>query len=416
LLTFVPSPTLSRTPAFWTAAGLLLLALAASGVPTPLYRVYSERFGFGPGTLTVVFGIYAFALLVTLLVVGGLSDHVGRRPVLAGGLLLMASAMGVFLMADDVGWLLAARVVQGISMGALTGTLGALLLDCQRHERPLGPLVNSAAPGLGLSVGAVGAGLVVEYVAEPTRWVFAVLAVALVLASATAVLLPETSPRVPGAVASLRPSVRVPHAQRPGFLLALPVLVAAWALGGLYLSLGPSLAATVFGLEDHLVGSLLVLAMQGSAAVGAVLGRGIEPERGMVGGALVFVGGVLATIVALLTGAVAVLFASAVVSGLGFGLAVLGAISTTTAGVEPAERAGLLSASFVVGYLSFSVPAIVAGTTATSVGLETVAEVYAAACVVLALVAVVGVRRRRRRRSVQPAPAEVAEPAQPLPA
>jgi MFS family permease len=233
-----------------------------------------------------------------------------------------------------------------------------------------------------------------------------------VLGATAVLLLPETSPRVPGAVASLRPSVRVPHSQRPGFLLALPVLVAAWALGGLYLSLGPSLAATVFGLEDHLVGSLLVLAMQGSAAVGAVLGRTVEPQRAMVGGASVFAAGVLATIVALWTGSVAVLFVSAVVSGLGFGLAVLGAISTTTAGVAPADRAGLLSASFVVGYLSFSLPAIVAGTAATSVGLETVAEVYAAVCVVLALLAVVGVRRNRR--GVRPAGADVAEPAQPV--
>ena len=412
LQTFVPTPTLSRTPAFWTATGLLLLALAASGVPTPLYRVYSERFAFGPGTLTVVFGIYAFALLVALLVVGGLSDHVGRRPVLAGGLLLMAAAMVVFLAADGVGWLLAARVVQGVSMGALTGTLGAVLLDSQRSERPLGAVVNSAAPGLGLSIGAVGAGLVVEYVAEPTRWVFAVLAAALVLAAATVLLLPETSPRAPGALASLRPAVRVPRAQRPAFLLALPVLVAAWALGGLYLSLGPSLAATVFGLEDHLVGSLLVLAMQGSAALGAVLGRGLESERAMVGGALVFAAGVLATIAALATHSVVVLFVSAVVSGLGFGLAVLGAISTTTAGVAPAERAGLLSAAFVVGYLSFSLPAIAAGTAATSVGLEPVSEVYAAVCVVLALVAVVGVRRNRRSR--RPAAVEVEEPAQPI--
>jgi predicted MFS family arabinose efflux permease len=242
--------------------------------------------------------------------------------------------------------------------------------------------------------------------------VFAVLAVALALAAATVVLLPETSPRAPGALASLRPAVRVPRPQRPAFLLALPVLVAAWALGGLYLSLGPSLAATVFGLEDHLVGSLLVLAMQGSAALGAVLGRGVESERAMVGGALVFAAGVLATIAALLTGSVAVLFASAVVSGLGFGLAVLGAISTTTAGVAPAERAGLLSAAFVVGYLSFSVPAIVAGTAATSVGLEAVAEVYAAVCVVLALVAVVGVRRNRR--TVRAAGTDVPEPAQPI--
>ncbi|WP_232797255.1 MFS transporter [Blastococcus atacamensis] len=392
----MPVPTLSRTPAFWTAAGLLLLVLAASGVPTPLYRVYQDQFGFGPGMLTIVFGIYAFALLAALLVVGGLSDHVGRRPVLVGGLLLQAAAMVVFLAADGIGWLLVARVVQGLSMGALTGTLGALLLDTQRPDRPLGPLLNSAAPGLGLSVGVVGAGLVVEYAASPTRWVFAALTTALVVAAAIVAFLPETSPRAPGALASLRPTVRVPRPQRPAFLTALPVLVAAWALGGLYLSLGPSLAASVFDLRAPLIGSLLVLAMQGSAAIGAVLGHNLPPERAMVAGASVFAIGVGGTIAALLTGVTVVLFVSAVVSGLGFGMAFLGAVATASQGVAPAERAGLLSSVFVVGYLSFSIPAIVAGSLSAVVPLETVTEIYAAVLVVLALTAVAGVRARRR--------------------
>ncbi|WP_242611036.1 MFS transporter [Blastococcus saxobsidens] len=407
----MPVPTLSRTPAFWTAAGLLLLVLAASGVPTPLYRVYQEQFGFGPGVLTMVFGIYAFALLATLLVVGGLSDHVGRRPVLVGGLLLQAVAMAVFLAADGVGWLLAARVVQGLSVGALTGTLGALLLDTQRRDRPLGALLNSAAPGLGLSSGVVGAGLAVEYAASPTRWIFAVLTGAMLVGTAVVAVLPETSPRAPGALASLRPTVRVPRSQRSAFLTALPVLVAAWALGGLYLSLGPSLAAAVFGIEAPLVGSLLVLAMQGTAAVGAVVGHNLPAERAMVAGASVFATGVAGTIAALLTGETVVMFVSAFVSGLGFGMAFLGAVATSSAGVAPAERAGLLSSVFVVGYLSFSIPAIIAGSLSATIGLERVAEVYAAVLVVLALTAVAGVRLRRRAaaRSTEPAPGRAQE-------
>ena len=44
-------------------AVLLVLMLAASGVPSPLYRVYQQEFGFSSGVLTTVFGIYAFALL-----------------------------------------------------------------------------------------------------------------------------------------------------------------------------------------------------------------------------------------------------------------------------------------------------------------------------------------------------------------
>src|SRR3569833_4639071 len=101
----VPTRRLSRPAAFWSVAFLLVLMLAASGGPSPLYRVYQQDFGFSSGVLTTIFAIYAFALLVSLLVVGGLSDHVGRRPVIAAGLALEAVAMVLFLAADGVGWL-----------------------------------------------------------------------------------------------------------------------------------------------------------------------------------------------------------------------------------------------------------------------------------------------------------------------
>src|SRR3954466_10580062 len=111
---FVPTRRLSRPAAFWTVAALLVLMLAASGVPSPLYRVYQEEFGFSSGVLTTIFGIYSFALLLSLLVVGGLSDHVGRRPVIAAAFLLEAAAMVLFLAADGVGWLLTPRGLPGV--------------------------------------------------------------------------------------------------------------------------------------------------------------------------------------------------------------------------------------------------------------------------------------------------------------
>src|SRR3954470_7308635 len=154
----VPPRRLSRPTAFWSVAVLLVLMLAASGVPSPLYRVYQEEFGFSSGVLTTIFGIYALALLASLLVVGGLSDHIGRRPVLVAAFLLEAVSMVLFLVSDGVGWLLAARIVQGLATGALTSTLGASVIDLQNRERPLGAFINSASPGLGLSLGAVGAG------------------------------------------------------------------------------------------------------------------------------------------------------------------------------------------------------------------------------------------------------------------
>ena len=205
--------TLSRTAAFWSVAVLLVLVLAASGVPSPLYRVYAEEFGFGTGTLTLVFAVYAFALLAALLTVGALSDHVGRRPVLAVALLVEAVAMGLFFVADGVWWLLAARVVQGLATGAMTGAFGAALLDLQRRDRPLGPLINSASPGLGLSLGALGAAIAVQVLVDPGEWVFGVLGALFVVAAVLVWLgLPESSPRVPGALASLRPKACHPWA------------------------------------------------------------------------------------------------------------------------------------------------------------------------------------------------------------
>jgi MFS family permease len=400
----VPTRRLSRPAAFWSAGALLVLMLAASGVPSPLYRVYQERFGFSSGVLTTIFGIYCFALLASLLVVGALSDHVGRRPVLAAAFLLEAAAMALFLLADGVGWLLIARTVQGLATGALTSTLGAAVLDLQRRDRPLGAFLNSASPGLGLSLGAAGAGLLVQFAPSPTAWVFGVLTAVFLLAAPGVLLLPESSPRSPGAIASLRPRVHVPPEHRRAFLVALPCLLATWSLGGLYASLGPSLVAQVFGIGNHLVGGLLILALNGTGVLGSLALRGAQPRRALLLGALIFTAGVAGTVAALGAGSLALLFAAAVVSGFGFGAGFLGAVATVTEGVAPGHRAGLLAAIFVVGYLAFSLPAIAAGIAVGDVGLRATAEVYGLVVIALALLAVAGVflSRGTAGRSPQP--------------
>jgi MFS family permease len=378
--------------------------LAASGVPSPLYRVYQEEFGFSSGVLTTVFGIYALGLLVALLVVGGLSDHVGRRPVFIAAFVLEAAAMAMFLVADGVGWLLAARVVQGLATGALTSTLGAALLDLQHKDRPLGAFINTVSPGLGLSVGATGAGLLVQFVPSPTDWVFGALTGVFLLAAGGTFLLPESSPRLPGALASLRPQVHIPPVHRRAFLVALPCILAMWSLIGLYASLGPSLVAEVFGIDNHLVGGLLLLALNGASIAGSLALRTSPSERALLAGALVFIVGVAGTLGALFTVSTALLFTSAVVTGFGFGAAFLGAVATITSGVAPGHRAGLLAGIFVICYLAFSLPSIAAGIAVGEFGLTRTTEVYGAVVVLLALLAVAGLLRARSTLALPPAP------------
>ncbi|GAB3363332.1 MFS transporter [Modestobacter lapidis] len=380
-----------------------VIVLIASGVPSPLYRVYAEEFGFGSGLLTVVFGVYAFALLLALLVVGGLSDHVGRRPVITAALVVEAASMVLFLVADGVGWLLAARIVQGLATGAITGAFGAALLDLQDPDRPRGSLANAASPALGLALGAVGAGLAVQHLPSPTAWVFGALTtICLLAAVGIALFLPESSPRLPGAAASFVPRVAVPAPQRRAFWLVVPCLLATWSLGGLYASLAPSVMADVYRIDDHAVGALPILALNVFSLAGSLSTQRVAGPTAMAVGGLVLVAGVTGTIAALSTDSVAFFLASGVVSGYGFGTAFAGAMGTVTAGVEPGRRAGLLAAVFTFSYLAFSLPAIAAGIAATQIGLGRTAEVYGAVVIVLTLVSVVGLTLDRRRTAAAP--------------
>src|SRR3569833_1994128 len=73
---------LSTTAAFYLQASITIAFLAGSSAPSPLYPTYQAAWGFSPLAIAVIFGVYAFAVLLSLLVVGRLSGHVGRRPVL----------------------------------------------------------------------------------------------------------------------------------------------------------------------------------------------------------------------------------------------------------------------------------------------------------------------------------------------
>jgi predicted MFS family arabinose efflux permease len=383
----MPSPArLPRTSAFWLVAAALLLLTFAAAAPSPLYVVYQSAWGFSSGTLTVVFAVYALFLLIALITVGSLSDHLGRKPLLFASLLLEAGAMLLFAEARSVGWLLLARAVQGFATGAATGTLSAALVDLQPERSPgFGALINGAASTLGLALGAFGAGLLVQYAPAPRVLVFALLIAGFLAATAALALIPETAPRRPGALASLLPRARVPRRARRAFLAALPGLIAVWALGGLYLSLAPSLAVGVLHVRNHLVGGLVISTLTASGTVGSLLMRTRPARLSVRIGSIALCVGVLGTLTALGVHGVGLFFAMTAVAGFGFGAAFLGALSSVAPLAAVEERAELFAAVYVVSYLAFSAPAVAAGFTAPHLGLLPTAIGYGAAVALLAV-------------------------------
>ena len=378
--------SLSRIGAFWLVAAMTVILLAASSAPSPLYPLYQDEFRFSSFTLATIFAVYVLALLLSLLTAGRLSDVAGRRPVLAASLALETAAMVVFLAADGATALLVARLLQGVATGVALGVLGAYLLDlAPSAESRLGALVNSAASTGGLGVGAIGAGLLLQFAPYPTRLVFVVLTALFALLLLIVPALPETVARVPGLLAALRPRVAVPAGARSAFAAATPTFVATWALGGLILSIGGSLVGSVFGQHNEAVIGVLLSVFSLAATVVAVLLSNVEPGRAAQLGAVALVLGTALFLAALLGTQLWLLIVALVVAGGGFGLSFVGALRSITQLAGPRERAALLSAVYAVCYLAFSVPALIAGLLIARIGLRDTALSYGALVGLLAL-------------------------------
>jgi predicted MFS family arabinose efflux permease len=376
---------------FVLLASMAVTFLAASNSPTPLYPIYQQQWGFSPIITTAIFSVYAVSVLGTLLTIGSLSDYVGRRPVLYGALATQAVALLLFAFADGIAMLVAARFVQGISIGAAMGAMSAGLLDLRRER---GATAGAVAPLIGTGLGAEVAGIFVQWLPAPEHLIYLALVAVLAVQTVGVALMPETVSSRPGALASLRPHFALPAAARRPLLIAIPALLATWSMGGFYGSLGPALVRRITGSNSHVYAAAPLFVLAVCAGFG-VLTLGQAPARTlMLVGTAALVVGVGVTLLAAVSSTPA-FFLATVVAGVGFGAAFQGAFRSVAMVAGPHERAGVLSVLFVISYVAFGGPAIAAGVLAEETGdIMTTARYYGAAVMTMATVAFLSMARR----------------------
>jgi MFS family permease len=390
-----PQPRTALSAATTTVVAVITaITFSASGAaPTPLYHQYQESFGLTPFTITIIFAAYVLSLLAALLTVGSLSDYIGRRPAILAALILNVISMAIFMAADSAATLIAARALQGFATGLATATLGAAILD---NDRSRGPVLNSVTAFIGLSAGSLGGAILVTYAPEPRQLVYLVL---LALSAAEAVVLwsmPETAIPQAGALASLRPHVSIPPQARGVLMRLTPVTIASWALGGFYFSLMPALVRVATGVTVPVVGGLVVSALTLSGALSVLALRTVAPARMLNRGIIALPIGVAITLAGVHEQVVWLMLLGTVVAGVGFGAAFSGTMRTVLPLAKTDERAGLISAFYVEGYLAFSLPAVITGFAVPMVGLTTAAYVYGSAVIAMALASMLAVGFSRR--------------------
>jgi MFS family permease len=372
----------------------------AAGAVTPLLVLYKDQAGFPASQLTLAFAVYAVGFLAALLSLGSLSDHVGRRPVLIGALVVQLASNLLFLAAPEIGWVVCARIVQGAATGAATTAFTAALVEvAPAHRKRLGTNLGSVGLTGGLALGSLLAGLAIETTPAANTIVFVALSVITALGIGVVALSPETIGRAPGALRSLRPRVAVPPATRKEFAAAAPAIAAVWMLAGLSGGLAPSMVRGVFDLDSGLLNGVSgFVAPAASAVVGLAFAR-LDPRRGMVLGIYASIVGALAIIAGALSTSLLTMILGQVVAGVGFGASFTAALRLLFPLAAPDQRAGVVAVIYVISYVAFGVPIVIAGLLTDSLGLVTTVSWYTAVTVALAVVSLVSQVVLRRREN-----------------
>lgn len=365
--------------------GYVLFALfMGTNVPSPLYRVYQQVFGFSPLVVTLVFAVYMAALIPSLLLFGPLSDVVGRRRVLLAGVGLAISGAALFAVAEGTPWLFAARIVQGVSMGVASGAVTAAMVESEPgRDRARAVVVATGCIVAGGGFGPLLAGLLAQYAPWPRTLVYLVVIAAFLPALYGVTRLPAQA-----SVAAWRPRrPHVPTSILDAFVTASVSSFLAWSVTGLFLSLVPSYAMELAGTENLAVAGGVVAMLLGCSAVAQVRGRGQEPRRAQRRGLGLLVVGLAVLVVAGEARSLTFLAVATVAAGVGQGLAFLGAMAEVNAAAPPEQHADIVSSFYVVTYVGTGAPVIGVGLLATHITLLAAVELFAAALAVICLLA-----------------------------
>jgi MFS family permease len=380
---------------FWLLTVAFVILLFGVTLPTPLYVVYQERWGFSAGVLTAVFAIYVIGVLTALLVFGRASDQVGRKAALFAALSIAMASTILFVVATSVTWLLFARLLSGLAAGLTQGTAAAALAELEpNHDSRRSALVSSTVSTGAAGIGPLLAGFLVQYLGWQTHLVFVVYLAFLVIAMLALARVPEPVPERQRLTVRLqRPYV--PEAARAPFIAAVAAAISVAGLLGLFVSLVPSFLRQEMHERNHAVAGLCVFLLFAVATVAQIALHRLSPRHALFGGFASLLVGLGFFLVGLDAPSLPAFFVGTVFAGIGAGLGLMGALATANRAAPPEHRGEVMSGFFLAVYGGMSLPALVVGISAQHYGFfkpTLVCSIVLAALVVFAASRVRAVR------------------------
>lgn len=356
----------------------LAIALAASGAPSPTYVDFQNIWGLSSLALTLAYSAYAGGVIVALLTTGGISDRIGRAPVIIASLITLAASMLIFVLASNLAFLILARFVQGIGTGVLTGAASAALTETHPSgDKKAAAAANSMTTSLSIALGAIFSGVIVD-IGWGIRTPYIILLIlTLVVTALVSLFSPGYKVKLEkGSGVFKIQHLSVPNRIKKKFIIASLCVTASWGVGGLYLALGGILTGSLLNLHGHLVIGLVILAVQGIGSITQFIWRKINYKvslfKTITTAVSLLAFGVASTAVGILRVLPFIAVFGAIVSGIGFGLSFMVGTQIVSKAAPKSVAGEVLAAYFVIAYIAISIPAI-----GVSFMIMTVGEVLA---------------------------------------
>lgn len=372
---------------------------AASSAPIPLYAVYRQIIGMSNTDLAMSSVLYFIGTVVALLFLARLSDYWGRRPVSVLTLLIAVLGCILFISVDSKIIFLIARLVQGLSCGMGSSCMASYIIDIAPPK--MGAVVASSAPMIGLAGGSLGSGMLVQYGTGSLYSIYLLIILLLIGCMVlTGVGIETIIPRI-GSLKSLKPTITIPGSIRPLLPTASAIFVGTWAIGGFYQAFSASMASECLGTDNVVIAAAVFACLQGSNIFGSMTAKKLSAQKAQSIGMSFFLVSVAAVITALGKGFVLLFLIASTSAGVSWGLAYTGSLQSLLSNTAINDRAGVLSAIYIISYSGAAIPNLIVGRLSNLFSLNQIAFGYGG-LVMLSWVIVITTLRKRMNKEPDP--------------
>ncbi len=366
----------------------MCVGVMGTALASPLYPLYQDLWQLKASDITVIFTIYMFGVLASLLFLSRLTNRFGFLPILRAGLVVVTLGVLLSMVAWSPESFMLSRLAIGLASGMITTSASVGMSQLNKAgDLKRAAVITTFAMTLGFGLGPLVGGLIAQWAPKPlfSAYIPSLLLGIIAIYALFSIKIPHLHPSIADTQSRKRRLTQwLPRITMPPRALSRPFWIgsmgafSAFGMFSLYASLAPSFMQDILAWHGPAASGVSIAAILFLSSTFQLAARRVPNKTSAVAGYAGLVLSNLLLIATTYTGSIWLFMLSAFTTALGHGLANLSGMSLVNKVATPASRAGLLSSYMIVGYLGTIVPILGMGWLTDLLGLAYAIMIFCA--------------------------------------